>query len=287
MFSRGRGDAFRVEFARLGEVRSLIPPHVNVLALTATATKATRKAVIKRLSMKSPEIISITPDKPNLLYLVREKPEELENAMTSLIEKLRKHELPADHKIIIFCRKYNECSQLYRLFKSQLGSHFTEPIGAPDQLARFRTVDMFCKCTEVGVKESIVSSFCNSASPLRIVIATIAFGMGLDSPCIRQVIHWGPSSQIEDYVQEVGRGGRSGKVSLAVLYFKKADQQNTSKCMMDYCRNTSDCRRKILFEGFDGSNQLTPPSSKCACCDVCSKSCGCGKCQDILSQFVL
>ena len=58
-----RGDIFSVEFARLDEVRSLVPPHVIVLALTATATKATRKADVKRLSMKNPEIISIRPYK--------------------------------------------------------------------------------------------------------------------------------------------------------------------------------------------------------------------------------
>lgn len=70
-----------MDFARLGEVRSLIPPHVNILALTAIATKATRKVVVKRLSMKSPEIISVTPDKPNLMYLVQTKPNSIEEAV--------------------------------------------------------------------------------------------------------------------------------------------------------------------------------------------------------------
>ena len=87
------------------------------------------------------------------------------------------------------------------------------------------------------------------------VIATIAFGMGLDSPYVRQTIHWGPSSQLEDCVQETGRSGCDGELSLAALYFTKANQQNTSKCMMDYCKKTSECRHKLLFEGFDGSNQ--------------------------------
>lgn len=113
---------------------------------------------------------------------------------------------------------------MYRFFKSQLGNKFTHPIGAPHQLARSPIVDMFCKCTELSVKESIVSSFCNAASPLRVVIATIAFGMGLDSLCIRLVIHWGPSSQLENYVQETGKSGRDSELSLAILYFTKADQ---------------------------------------------------------------
>lgn len=180
---------------------------------------------------------------------------------------------------------YDECSKMFRLFTSQLGSNFTEPVGAPD-LAKFRAVGMFCKCTEISVKECIISSFCNPASPLRVVIGTIAFGKGLDSPCVRQTIHWGPSSQVEDYVQETGRSGRDGGLSLAVLYFTKADQQSTGRCMMDYCRNTSECRCKLLFEGFDGSNQLTGPFSKCTCCDICVRNCECGECNDRISHFV-
>ena len=98
--------------------------------------------------MKSPEIVSITPDKPNIMYLVQNKPITIEEAVFPLIKKLQLHQLSSIHKIIIFYRTYDECSKMYRLFKSQLVSNFTEPVGAPD-LARFQTVDMFCKCTEL------------------------------------------------------------------------------------------------------------------------------------------
>ena len=66
------------------------------------------------------------------------------------------------------------------------------------------------RCTEAKVKESVLSSFCASDGNLCIVIATIVFGMGLDCENIREVIHWGPSSDIESYVQESGRAGRDG-----------------------------------------------------------------------------
>ena len=95
----------RVEFARLGEVRSLIHSHVNVLALTATATSATRKAVVKRLSMKNPEVISLMPDKPKLIYILRDKPKTIEEAFLPIVEKIQHHEIPPNDKIIIFCCK--------------------------------------------------------------------------------------------------------------------------------------------------------------------------------------
>ena len=55
--------------------------------------------------------------------------------------------------------------------------------------------------------------------------------------------------------------------------------------MMDYCRNTSNCCRNKLFEEFDGSNKLTPPLSKCTYCDICTKKCECGQCNDRLKSL--
>ena len=63
---------------------------------------------------------------------------------------------------------------------------------------------MFTACTHPSVKDSILGSVANKDGTLRIIIATIAFGMGLDCPNIRQIIHWGPSSDVESYLQETG-----------------------------------------------------------------------------------
>ncbi|KAL5509555.1 hypothetical protein EMCRGX_G004946 [Ephydatia muelleri] len=115
-----------------------------------------------------------------------------------------------------------DCAMLYKLFQSQLKKEFTEPIGAPN-ISRFRLVDMFTSVTDKEVQDSIISSFCKSDTCLRVVICSIAFGMGLDCRDVIQVIHWGPPSNLEAYMQECGRAGRSGSASSAVLYVRPAD----------------------------------------------------------------
>ena len=134
-------------------------------------------------------------------------------------------------KGIIFCQYCKECSQLYLLHKKELGIAFTSPVGASD-LHRYRRVEMFTRCTETSLKEKIVASFADPASHLRIVIGTIAFGMGLDCPVSTM---WSTLDLLQTYVQETGHGGRDGKFCAAILFYTKADQQYTQKSMMDYC----------------------------------------------------
>ena len=72
---------------------------------------------------------------------------------------------------------------------------------------------MYTACTHPAVKEQVVDEFCDACAKLRVVIATIVFGMGLDCPDVRRVIHWGPSEDIEMYLQETGRVGQNGMPS--------------------------------------------------------------------------
>ena len=104
---------------------------------------------------------------------------------------------------------------------------FTEPCGAPD-LSRFRLVEMFSSCTDKEVKTQIVKSF-NSQSSLRCVCATVAFGMGLDCPDVKQVIHLGAPNNIESYIQETGRVGRDGNPAMATLLVENSHNQYREK----------------------------------------------------------
>ena len=131
---------------------------------------------------------------------------------------------------------------------------FTEPRGVSVASVESRLVDMFTSGTHPEVKEVILKSFQSQIAPLRIVIDTIAFGMGIDCPDVQEIIHVGPPSDVEDFVQQIGRAGRDNLPSFA---------------MLKYCRLVNLCRRNFLFSEFDsyspsynrGCFQLYVPAS--------------------------
>ena len=255
------------------------------MALTATASISSRTNIILSLSMKNPHIISISPHKKNIVYFAKHKPDSLEvfiESIATILKVLRK-EFP---RLLIFCKKHDECSAMYRMLRMYMGIEFTEPPGAP-HLAKYRLADMYTKCTHPQVKEDIIQSFCSLTGTTRIVIATIAFGMGLDCPDVRQVIHWGPSSDIESFIQETGRSGRDNMLSASLLLCNKGDKQHTSQSMQNYYSNTQCCRRTLLFRDFDCFGSVKLPCKPCTCCDVCREKCTCGSCDQVRNAFVL
>ena len=248
-----------------------------MMALTATATKSTRTFVCHRLGMVKPSQVIQAPNRPNIKYIVHPNPDTFEEMFLSLVEEVKQHRKTAP-RTIIYCHTYDTCSMIYLFFRSMLGPYMTDPCGAMD-LARFRMVDMFTACTTPTVKESIINNFSNPNSKLRIVVATIAFGMGMDCPNVRQVIHWGPSGDIEQYMQETGRTGRDGLPATAVLYYLPLKGVQVDDSMTNYCRNTSTCRRQILLEHFnDNVLETEHTETKCLCCDVCALHCDCVVC---------
>ena len=158
-----------------------------------------------------------------------------------------------------------------------LGQEANEPIGYPD-VSRFRIIDMFTACTTSDVMAAILQSFMSVGSKLRLVVATVAFGMGLDCPDARRIIHWGPPSDIEEYVQETGTAGRDGITAYATLFFSKQDlgHEHIKDEMKLYCRNTVECRRQCTLKEFDAYEGVKPTG--CLCCDICSYNCFCSSC---------
>ena len=129
--------------------------------------------------------------------------------------------------------------------KDRLGTVFTEPNDAPD-LPQYRLIDMYHSSTEASLKERIITSFATN-TVLRVVIATIAFGMGIDCPHIRQVIHLESPGDREAYIQQTGRAGRDGQNSIAILFIIKGVRQLADVGMKKYINNSSLCRRNVLL----------------------------------------
>lgn len=240
---------------------------------------SSRTKVIHSLRMNNPALIYVSPHKKNIIYTVRPKP-ALEDFISSLVSNL-KHLRTAMPRTIIFCRRYIECSHMYSLFLQYLKSDFTDPPNAPN-LVKYRLVDMYTKCTEPSIKEDIVTAFSKPEGKLRIIVATIGFGMGLDCSDVRQILHWGASHDIESYIQESGRSGRDGYAANAVLFYSSKEDRITSSQMIEYTKNNTVCRRKILFQDFDESDRIEMPCSKCLCCDICKVKCACENCQKSL-----
>ena len=183
------------------------------MALTATATEKLRKTASSIIGLRDEVIVSKSPCKNNIMYVIVESA-AIEEVFMPIAKKL--HEDRSSYpRTLIYCRSYTNCSSIYLCFKKFLGKHTTEPAGAPD-IPGFRLVDMYMSCAEVVIKDKIVMD-----SPLRVVIATTAFGLGIDCPDVRHVINFGLPSDIESYVQETGRAGRDSLPSLATLVKKK------------------------------------------------------------------
>ena len=244
------------------------------MALTATATKSLRASVCRTLGMKDPYIVTISPDKCNITFCVS-KFESLDATFNPLIERLRQQRTNMD-RTIIFCKQQETCARLYLMFRLRLNKEFTHPIGYPD-LPQFRLVDMFTSGTHSSVKETISSAFSTTSSHLRVFIATVAFGMGVNPPNVHYIIHCGPPNDVETYVQEVGRGGRDGSRTYAILYYSAQLKRFVDQNMLDYCEQDKQCRRDKLFSDFDQYTH-SPENTGCRCCDVCKKHCTCGNC---------
>ena len=126
-------------------------------------------------------------------------------------------------------------------------------------------------------KEQILLSFCTSGSKLRLIIATSAFGLGVDIPDIRRIFHWGLPSNFEEYVQESGRAGRDGGKAEAILYEGHGGRHSTKEVKL-YASNKIVCRRRFLFEGFLKFFEKNITVCGCKCCDVCARDCSCDSC---------
>ncbi len=205
----------------------------------------------------------VPPAKCNITYYVGDKPPGGIAAAFKPICKTLLENKRMD-RVLIFCRSYQDVIRIHQFFKLSLGDNWLDTPNSPDYV-KHRVVDIFTHCTHTSVKTKIIEQFM-SESPLRVVIATVAFGLGMNCPDIRQVIHWGLPQDAEAYVQESGRAGRDGKQSVCSILKqpRDLDKRYTSEQMIEYCRNKSVCRRSILYRDFPPSDACLVPSDAVA-----------------------
>ena len=259
------GDKFRRSFSKLGELRSLIPSGVNIMALTATATCSTFDIIKERLSLFKPILVSTSPFRNNIAYIVAPKT-DMSAFCSSVCDEL-KEKTTSHPKTIIYVRTYRDCYDIYLTMRTKLGRAIYNPTDCPN-LSQFLMVDMFTRVNTDVKKEEIIGRFKEINSNLRIVIATSAFGMGVDCPDIRQIFHWGCPSEVEEYVQETGRAGRDGE-DCVVTIFAEPVGRNVSRQMKEYLQNTTLCRRQFLFQPFLNYSESDITVTGIKCCDIC------------------
>ena len=249
------GHNFRPEYSQMGSLRDLFP-QVPFIALTATADHATRQDILDKLHLHQPKVHVSSFDRPNIRYHVKVKQQPFKQL---------------EH----FLEDYaNECGIIYALSRKKV-----------DEVAeKLKEQGFKAKAYHAGlpsqVRENVHQQFLRDE--VDIVVATVAFGMGIDKSNVRFVVHYDLPKSIEGYYQETGRAGRDGLPSEALLLFSMQDvvtakffveqvpdeeQRRIESFKLSSMVNFAEaqnCRRNVLL------NYFGEPSHKpCGNCDVC------------------
>ncbi len=249
------GHDFRPEYRKLRILREMFP-RVPIIALTATAIPDVQNDIIQALKLSAPGMHKASFNRPNLFHCVRTK----EDAYGQIVHYINNHRKDSG---IIYCQSRNSAESLAKKLQEDGFRALPYHAGLPKE-TRTKNQEMFIK------------------DDAEIMVATIAFGMGINKPNVRYVMHYDLPKNIESYYQETGRAGRDRLDSDCILFFSYGDRKkiealiekskNTQKKtiaykklgeMIRFCESLQ-CRRKFLL-GYFGET-LNEPCGKCDTC---------------------
>ncbi len=249
------GHDFRPEYSKLKILRQRYP-QIPLQALTATATKRVQQDIIQQLNLRSPDIHVASFDRPNLHYEVQPKDR---NIYHRLLRTIRSESGAG----IVYCLSRRSVEEVATKLKHDGIDALPYHAGLSDK-----------------ERSSNQTSFLRD--DIQVIVATIAFGMGIDKPDVRFVFHYDLPRSLESFYQESGRAGRDGELSKSILFFSLGDRkkieflieqkadQNEQKIALQQLRQVinyaegNDCRRTIILRYF---GERYP--GNCGKCDNC------------------